>query len=70
MWASFPGLRFGTRLRVNYVIMEDCLDVVQTQLLTGYMEMTISICKVCIASVGWKQARVYSNQELSCRMVF
>ena len=34
-------IRFGTRLRVSYVILElDCFDVVQTQLLTGYMEMT------------------------------
>ena len=46
------------RLRVSYVILKlDCFDVVHTQLLTGYMELTISIykCDRIIASVGWKQ---------------
>ena len=44
---QIPGLRFKTRLMFSYVILElNCFDVVHTQLLTGYMEMTISICQV------------------------
>ena len=53
IWASFPSLHFGTRLRVSYVILE--LDVVHTQLLTGYMESHDNIHVRITASVGWKQ---------------
>ena len=64
---SFPGLCFGMRPRVSYVIPElVCFDVVvQTQLLTGYMEIAIFICKVITSVV---EAEGFT--QIKCYMVF
>ena len=59
-----PGLLFGTRLRVSYIISELMLHKQQG---TWRWQYPCVKCDKIIASMGWEQGFT-QNQELSCYM--